>query len=350
MTDVLPLSLITCLILWASNKYLKFPWLYNLRTSPQTFHKKSTSRLGGLAIYFPLLLITFFFDDSPEYNFLRYVLIFSLPAFLSGFLDDISFKITPKTKILLIIPTPILLFFCLGVEIENVAIPPIDYLLDYSLFSLAFLVFALVGISNAFNIIDGFNGLLLSYCLTIILSLLIDLSTEFNMDWMNYMVAIFFAILGVFLVNFPFGKIFLGDGGAYLLGILLPVGLIKYVFDNDLSPWFALAILIYPVTEVLFSIVRKIFFRKDFLASKPDGLHFHMLIYKKITKRVGFRRIRLRHFLVTNIIFLINFPFMVLANYFKNETTSLILLCIWFIGIYLMSYMLLLPKYVFKIK
>ena len=39
-----------------------------------------------------------------------------------------------------------------------------------------------------------------------------------------------------------------------------------------------------------------------------------------------------------------------LANYFKNETTSLILLCIWFIGIYLMSYMLLLPKYVFKIK
>ena len=43
------------------------------------------------------------------------------------------------------------------------------------------------------------------------------------------MVAIFFAILGVFLVNFPFGKIFLGDGGAYLLGILLPVGLIKYV-------------------------------------------------------------------------------------------------------------------------
>ncbi len=350
MTDVFPLSLFTCFLLWASNKYLELPWLYNLRAAPQTFHKKSTSRLGGLAIYFPLLLITFFFDNLPEYNFLRNVLIFSFPVFLSGFLDDVGFKVTPRVKILLMIPTPILLYFYLGVEIESVAIPFIDYLLGFNIFSLALLIFSLVGIANAFNIIDGFNGLLLSYCLTVILSLLIDLSTNFNMGWINYMVAIFFAILGVFLVNFPFGKIFLGDGGAYLLGILLPVGLIKYVFDNDLSPWFALAILIYPVTEVLFSIVRKLFLRRGFMAFRPDGLHFHMLIYKKITKRVGFRRIRLRHFLVTNIIFLINFPFMVLANYFKSDTNSLILLCIWFIATYMMSYLLLLPKYVFKNK
>ena len=65
-----------------------------------------------------------------------------------------------------------------------------------------------------------------------------------DLNWFTYIVAIFFAILAVFIVNFPFGKIFLGDGGAYLLGALIPVGLIKFTFDNNFSPWYVLAMLI----------------------------------------------------------------------------------------------------------
>ncbi len=347
MTDVLPLSIFVCFLMWAINKYLKLSWLHNLRNSPQTYHKKSTSRLGGMAIYLPLLLVTFFFENTPEYEFLRNVLLCASPLFLAGILDDLNFAIKPYTRIFLMLPTPILLFFYVNLRVESVSLELFDYLLSFEIFSLLFLVFSLIGIVNAFNIIDGFNGLLLSYCLTIILSLLIDLGPSLSMDWMNYMVAVFFAVFGVFLVNFPFGKIFLGDGGAYLLGLLIPVGLIKYTFDNDLSPWFVLALLIYPVTEVLVSAIRKIFFRK-MSALQPDGLHFHMLIYKKVTKKIGFRRIRWRHFIVTIFIFMINFPFMVVANYFKTETDALILLCFWFLVIYLMAYFILLPKYSFR--
>ena len=347
MTDVLPLSLFVCLLLWASNKYLKTSWLYNLRNSPQTFHKKSTSRLGGLAIYLPLLLVTFILENTPEYEFLRNVLLCSSPLFLVGILDDLSITIKPFVRILLMLPTPILLFFYVNLRVESVSIDLFDYLLDFEIFSLLFLLFSLIGIVNAFNIIDGFNGLLLSYCLTLMLSLLIGLSTSSTMDWMNYMVAVFFAVFAVFIINFPFGKIFLGDGGAYLLGLLIPVGLIKYTFDNGLSPWFVLTLLIYPVTEVIVSVIRKVFFRK-MSALEPDGLHFHMLIYKKISNRVGFRRIRLRHFIVTFFIFMINFPFMIVANYFKNETGPLIFLCFWFITAYLLSYFILLPKYSFR--
>ena len=347
MTDILPLSLFVCFLMWVSNKYFKLSWLYNLRNSPQTYHKKSTSRLGGIAIYFPLLLVTFIFENTLEYEFLRNVLLCSFPVFLAGILDDLSFDIKPSIRIILMLPTPILLFFYANLRIESVSLELFDYLLSFEIFSLLFLIFSLIGIANAFNIIDGFNGLLLSYCLTIILSLLIDLGPNFAMGWMNYMVAIFFAVFGVFIVNFPFGKIFLGDGGAYLLGILIPVGLIKYTFDNNLSPWFVMAVLIYPVTEAAVSAIRKIFFRK-MSALQPDGLHFHMLIYKKITKRVGFRRIRWRHFIVTIFIFMINFPFMIVANYFKTETNILILLCFWFILVYLMAYFILLPKHSFK--
>ena len=64
------------------------------------------------------------------------------------------------------------------------------------------------------------------------------------------------------MFNFPFGKLFLGDAGAYLLGALIPIALIEYTFDNGYSPWFVLAMLIYPVTEVLVSVIRKVFLEK----------------------------------------------------------------------------------------
>ena len=119
MTDILPLSLFVCFLMWASNKYFKFSWLHNLRNSPQTYHQKSTSRLGGIAIYFPLLLVTFIFENTLEYEFLRNVLLCSFPVFLAGILDDLSFDIKPSIRIILMLPTPILLFFYANLRIET---------------------------------------------------------------------------------------------------------------------------------------------------------------------------------------------------------------------------------------
>lgn len=349
MIDILPLSLFFCFLLWASNKFLKFDFLKNKRISPQTFHKKSTSRLGGIAIFFSLFLVVNFIDNTPSYNFLRTALLCSLPVFFIGLLDDLKFNMPPYLRMLLMVPTPVLFFYILDVRVESVAINIIDDLLRIELIGLAFLIFAVIGIINAFNIIDGFNGLLLSYVMTILISLIIGYEYGSGIVSTTYMVAVFFAVLGVFIFNFPFGKIFLGDAGAYLLGALVPVGLIDYTFNNNFSPWFVLALLIYPVSEVVVSIVRKVFFRK-MSPLQPDGLHMHMLIYKKVTKRIGFRRVRQRHFLVTLLIFIGNFPFMLLANIFKDSTLNLVFLCIWYFIAYLSIYFILLPKYAFKDK
>ena len=349
MVDIFPLSLFFCYVLWAANKYLKFEWLKNIRSSPQTFHKKSTSRLGGTAVYLSLLITTAFFDQSQNYDFLRTALLCSFPVFLTGLLDDLKIDMKPILRIILMVPSPILFFYLLDIRVESVSINFLDFLLQQELIALAFLIFAIIGIINAFNIIDGFNGLLLSYALTILVSLILGYEDANGMNWLTYMVAIFFAVLAVFIVNFPFGKIFLGDAGAYLIGALIPVGLIKYTFDNDFSPWFVLAILIYPVTEVMVSIIRKVLIRRR-SALEPDGLHFHMLVYKKITKRIGFKRIKQRHFLVTLIILIFNFPFMLLANYFKTETLILVLICFWYVLAYLAVYFILFPKHIFKAK
>lgn len=349
MIDIFPISLFLCFLLWVSNKYLKIDVLENIRKSPQTFHKKSTSRLGGLAVFFSLFFVVNFVDTTPNYDFLKVALLCSIPIFIVGFLDDLKVEISPSMRILLMIPTPLLFFFIMNVRVESVSITFIDELLSNEFFGLIFLTFSIIGIINAFNIIDGFNGLLLSYVITVLVSLIFGYQEGSGISSISYMVAIFFAVLGVFVFNFPFGKIFLGDAGAYLLGALVPLGLIKYTFDNNFSPWFVLALLIYPVTEVIVSIIRKSFFRK-MSALKPDGLHLHMLIYKKVTKKIGFRRIRQRHFLVTLLIFIGNFPFMLLANLFKDNTANLVFLCMWYFLAYLAIYFILLPKYAFKVK
>ena len=349
MTDVFPLSLLFCFLLWFINKNFDNKFLTNLRISPQTFHKKSTSRLGGLAIYFPLIITSYFIDSAGNYDFLRLAIICILPVFFVGLLDDLNIDMKPVFRLLLLLPTPILFFFLLDIRIESVGIIFFDELLKIEIFGLLFLIFSLVGIINAFNIIDGFNGLLLTYCLSILLTLILAYESKSGVDWLTFMVALFLATFAVFLFNFPFGKLFLGDAGAYLLGALIPIALIEYTFDNGYSPWFVLAMLIYPVTEVLASIIRKVFFRK-MSALQPDGLHFHMLVFKKISKKVGFKKIRLRHFIVTLFIFSLNFPFLYAANLFKSNSILLILLCLWYMLIYTMIYFMMMPKYAFKKK
>ena len=92
------------------------------------------------------------------------------------------------------------------------------------------------------------------------------------------------ALLGFLFWNFPKGKIFLGDGGAYLLGFwLAELSVLLVVRNPDVSPWFPLALLAYPIFETFFSIYRKKFIRGH-SPGQPDGLHFHMLIYKRLAR------------------------------------------------------------------
>ena len=150
MVDIFPLSLFFCYVLWAANKYLKFGWLKNIRNSPQTFHKKSTSRLGGIAIYLSLFITSSIIDQSQNYDFLRTALMCSFPVFLVGLLDDLKIDIKPALRIILMLPTPILFFYLLNIRVESVSVDFIDFLLQQELISLAFLIFAIIGIISHF--------------------------------------------------------------------------------------------------------------------------------------------------------------------------------------------------------
>jgi hypothetical protein len=78
--------------------------------------------------------------------------------------------------------------------------------------------------------------------------------------------------------NYPSGQIFLGDLGAYVLAFL--TGMVTIMFFGrhiNLSPWFAVLILIYPMTEVAFSIIRRLYRNQPIFA--PDIKHLHIKIF-----------------------------------------------------------------------
>jgi UDP-GlcNAc:undecaprenyl-phosphate GlcNAc-1-phosphate transferase len=95
------------------------------------------------------------------------------------------------------------------------------------------------------------------------------------------------AVLGFLVFNFPRGLLFLGDGGAYLIGFLIAELALMLVHRNsEVSPWFALTLLGYPIVETIFSMYRKRVLRGR-SPGQPDGLHLHMLIHKRLVRRYG---------------------------------------------------------------
>ena len=157
----------------------------------------------------------------------------------------------------------------------------IDQLFLFSPFAILFTIFATTGVAHSFNVIDGLNGL----------SLGISLSTSFFLTVIAWLTSdalivllclvFFLSALGLFLLNFPWGKIFLGDGGAYFQGHCLSwIAILLLVRNPEITAWSILLIFFWPVVETVFSIYRRLYKKKP--ASIADREHFHQLVFDKI--------------------------------------------------------------------
>ena len=87
------------------------------------------------------------------------------------------------------------------------------------------------------------------------------------------------SLAGVGVFNFPFGKIFVGDGGAYLMGAVIAMLAILLPERNpEISPFASLLIIIYPFYELLRSLVRRLLLGGNALL--PDSKHLHSVMYR----------------------------------------------------------------------
>jgi UDP-N-acetylmuramyl pentapeptide phosphotransferase/UDP-N-acetylglucosamine-1-phosphate transferase len=173
----------------------------------------------------------------------------------------------------------------LGATVNELDLWGVDALLAIAPFAVLVTAIVVTGGSNAINIIDGFNGLSGS-TIVIMAGGLAAVGCQHGDNLVVTLGALGIgATLGFLAVNYPRGKLFLGDGGAYFLGFWVSeMAVLLLVRNASVNAWEVLSICAYPVIEVLFSIYRRRFIQKV-SPGAPDALHLHTLVYRRMVFR-----------------------------------------------------------------
>lgn len=264
------------------------------------------------------------------------------PVFLSGFIEDITKRVSPRARLLCAMASALVAYWVLGIHINRIDIAPIDSLLAIPLISVVLTVVCTAAMTNAINIIDGFNGLAAMVSIFMFMSLgyvAFQVGDSVVLSAAMIMVG---AVLGFFILNYPNGLIFLGDGGAYFIGFMLAELAILLVMRNPMvSPWYPALMLIYPIFEVCFSIYRRRFVR-GVSPSMPDGVHLHMLIYKRVLRwAVGSKiaaQLARRNSMTSPYLWVLCLSAVVPATIFWRHSGLLATCCLMFIVVYVWLY------------
>ncbi len=261
--------------------------------SVQKFHAGAVPRVGGLSIAAGLALLLgwiAYSQSGPAAEFLL-VLLCGTPALLAGLTEDLTKRVGVKVRLAATALGGVLAFFLLNAQLREVQFPGLDWLMTFTAFSLLFTAVAVAGVANAVNIIDGYNGLASVVVMITLLSLAYVGWQVGDSLVVSVALGTVGALLGFFLWNWPRGLIFLGDGGAYFIGYLVAVLSFLLVSRHRgvVSPWYPFLLFIYPVFETLFSIWRKRVVRGA-SPGVPDGLHLHMLIFRRLVRWAVGRR------------------------------------------------------------
>jgi UDP-N-acetylmuramyl pentapeptide phosphotransferase/UDP-N-acetylglucosamine-1-phosphate transferase len=256
-------------------------------SGPQKFHAHAVPRIGGIGIFLAITftsLVTFFFFKLDRGFLLIQLMACALPTFLIGLLEDVTKKMGIKIRLTATACSAGLLGYFLNAWIVSIQIPGIDWLLGIGIISMIFTIISITGLVNAYNIIDGFNGLASMVGMISLLAIGYVAFKANDPVLASTCLIVLGAISGFFIWNYPRGLIFLGDGGAYLIGFLIACLSIMLVQRNsNVSPWFALLVNAYPIFETLFTIWRrKVHQGKN--PGLPDGAHFHSLIYRRLIR------------------------------------------------------------------
>lgn len=262
---------------------------------PQAMHKRATPRVGGLAVVAGSLAgLLVLGPHNMTLTWLWPALfVAALPVFVAGLLEDITKDIGSGKRLLAAFVSAGIAWWVLG-GVSRVGLPWADALLsNWPIISLLFTMVAVGGCTHALNIIDGMNGLAGMIATLMSVSLALVALQVQDIPIFLIATALASATLGFLVWNFPFGRVFLGDGGAYFLGFMLAELAVQLVVRNPgVSPFYALAVLFYPVFETLFSIWRRKF-KRGVPVDQPDALHLHQLVFRRLV-RVTFSRDR-RH-------------------------------------------------------
>lgn len=313
----------------------------------QASHLNPTARTGGLAIIIALAAVAAWSPSPNNWNMFVLLLFTALPVFSVGLAEDIGYLASPRRRLLAAAVSGAMFITLMGQWVLRTDIPGLDFTLQWSPFAMAFSLFLAVGISHAFNLIDGLNGLAGSTAFAAALALATIAYQSGLTEHRDILLTIAATILGFLVFNFPFGKIFLGDAGAYMIGHLLVWISVSILWNApNVSPFAMLLVFFWPVADTLLAIARRVSRGKPI--AQPDRLHFHQLVMRGVEiVFLGRKKRRIANPLATLFTLPFIFAPMVAGVMFARDRATAAMVCGLFAVIFIATYktgMWLAPK------
>jgi UDP-N-acetylmuramyl pentapeptide phosphotransferase/UDP-N-acetylglucosamine-1-phosphate transferase len=328
------ISFLTCLLIVKTKRWHR---LISSDSSDgvQKIHHKLTPRIGGFGI-FVAVVCAYCSENGGRSNILGPLILAGLTAFIFGLAEDLTKQVNVLSRLLATILAGVAGWAITGISLSHVGIPLLDPLLKNQGASVLFTAIAIGGIANAINMIDGLNGLASSMMIIALVAIATIAHSVGDISLAVASLTVAAAIFGFFLLNWPWGNLFLGDGGSYFCGFALAWSCVLLVERNpSISPFAGLLVCIYPFTEVLFSV-----YRRKIRAHNPTGpdlQHLHSLIYRRYLYTV---KLQVSENSIAGLIVgALSIPPCVCAFYFRESTFSCFISVMLFILSYLALYL-----------
>lgn len=248
--------------------------------SRRKLHEKAMSRLGGAPIFVAMGLACVVAGAIGGLGWSRWlpVAVCNALMFSVGFVDDLK-ALGAKVKLIGQIGAALILY-SLGVSIDMLSNPFGDGALELGWWSLPLTVVWLVSIPNIVNLIDGMDGLAGGFGMFLCLTLAFVGYYGSQPDVMVVALAMAGALAGFLIFNLPPAKIFLGDGGAYLIGFF--IASVSLFTANKGSVIGALLVIIMalgvPILDTLFAIIRRGLRGVPIFSADAEHIHHRLIL------------------------------------------------------------------------
>lgn len=283
-------------------------------------HKTVIPTLGGLGIFAGFIIATLMGVPAGIASELQYFAAAATVIFFLGLKDDILVLSASKKFIGQLIAAGIVIKFG-GIQLNNMH----GFLGIYEIphvASIVLTIFTIIVITNSFNLIDGVDGLAgsLGLLTTLVFGTYFLIAGQLTYAVMAF--ALSGSIVAFLIYNFSPAKIFMGDTGSLLLGLINAILVIKFIniagnsavtMPLQASPAIGFAILMIPLFDTLRVFALRIFDRRS--PFSPDRTHVHHFLLD-----IGFS-----HRMVTFTCVSVNLVFIVVAYFLQHLGTTTLL-------------------------
>lgn len=250
----------------------------------QKLHDVPTSRLGGIVVVAACAVtLALVLSDSHGDTLIGLPLVLAVvPVVLLGLAEDLTRTIRPRYRMAAAVLSAILASAYSGGIVPRLDLPFVDNLIPYMWFVLPLTWFMVAGACNAINLIDGAHGLAAGTCLIMFSGIALAAGWSGDAATLTEALVVMGALVGFLFWNYPRGRVFLGDAGAYFLGFMYAELSIQLVARNSgISAWYVILLAGYPIVDTLFAMYRRGVVRRVPLMA-PDALHLHSLVFRRV--------------------------------------------------------------------